>query len=206
MLNKGAIERGMFRSIYYKSTYDYEVYKSQQEGEQFEKPNPLTTENRNQNLYHKIDDSGFPEIGVSLHANDVLIGKTCPFKATQEQQFTNTIVEQSKYTRRDCSLTVKASQEGKVDAVLRSESQIGKQLVKVKIRQVREPEEGDKFASSNGQKGTCGLIVPQEDMPYTLSGMTPDLIMNVHAVSLSFIFNICILYFIFILFFNIDSK
>jgi DNA-directed RNA polymerase II subunit RPB2 len=171
LLNKAAVERGLFRSMYCKSIT----------GEEFGRPDPAQVENKRKLKYNKIEENGFPDIGTVLKNGEVMIGKTSPTTYSSENAY-YTNQEQSKFKRKDISVTVKTNADCIVDNVMLTESDIGKQMVKIRTRQVRIPEVGDKVASCNGQKGTCGLILAQEDMPFTSSGITPDLIMNTHAI------------------------
>jgi DNA-directed RNA polymerase beta subunit len=84
--------------------------------------------------------------------------------------------------RRESSVTVRHGEKGVVSQILLSETIDGNRLVKISVRDERIPELGDKLSSRHGQKGVIGLIVPSEDMPFSESGMIPDILFDPHSI------------------------
>ena len=168
ILNKSAVNRGLFRSLYY-TMYKDEVTSGKEE--KFMKPQRSTTRGFKTSSYQAVQDNGLPMVGTMLQENDVVIGKV-----------TNLKQDPNGYAYRDSSTTHKNSEACRVDGVWQDKNSDGYPFVKVRVVSERVPEIGDKFSSRHGQKGTCGILLNEEDMPYTASGMRPDLIMNPHAV------------------------
>jgi DNA-directed RNA polymerase beta subunit len=109
--------------------------------------------------------------GYHVKKDDVIIGKV----------FTKTGKDKTE-ERKDSSLVIKTGDEGIIHNIIVTSTPEGHKVVKVVLRLIRIPEVGDKFASRAAQKGTCGMIFSQEDMPFTSDGITPDLIINPHCI------------------------
>jgi DNA-directed RNA polymerase II subunit RPB2 len=178
MINRASLERGMFRSIFYR-TYKDEEKKNQSSGEEekFCKPDPELTKHMKFANYDKLDASGFVPENTYVTSNDILIGKTVPIRVATGQ-----ILPAGTKRFKDVSRTLRNNEVGYVDRIFTSRNGEGYSFAKIRVRQDRIPEIGDKFSSRHGQKGTMGMILNPEDMPHTADGIKPDIIVNPHAI------------------------
>jgi len=165
IMNKAAIDRGLFRQVIYKS-YKNVQKRTRNTVEEFTRPEVKKGEAPER--YAAIDEKGIARLGSFVREGDCIIGKI------RKNIVTGGVENASTY--------VGVGQKGIVDRVLVSTNPEGMRVVKVKLRQIRKPIMGDKFASRHAQKATIGLILDQEDMPFTSSGMTPDIIINPHCI------------------------
>lgn len=172
ILNRGAINRGLFRTLYY-TIYKDEEHRNIASGkeEKFVKPRRENTRGFKTSSYHAVGDNGVPILNSTIKENDVIIGKVTSLKG-----------DGTGYQYRDSSTTHKNSETCRVDGVWQDRNSDGYPFVKVRVVSERVPEIGDKFSSRHGQKGTCGIMLNEEDMPFSAKGLRPDLIMNPHAV------------------------
>lgn len=200
MINRSALDRGLFRSEFYR-TYKDEEKKNQASGEEerFCRPNAATTRHMKLANYGKLGQDGIVPENTYVNQDDVLIGKVAPIRlrgadgaalaginhaalqAMSSVEAAQAVEAAGGKRFRDSSKLMRTNESGYVDRIYRGRNGEGYSFVKIRVREERVPVIGDKFSSRHGQKGTCGLILEPEDMPQTASGIVPDIIINPHC-------------------------
>jgi len=159
ILNKSALDRGLFLSSYYRTYIEYI-----EENESFEKPDVSIIKNGYN--YNHLDETGIIKNNTYITDQDIIIGKT-----------TN-----NNGTKKDRSITIHHNDFGVVDGIYSHTTNDINKFCKVRIRMERIPQFADKFGSRHGLKGVVGMILNHEDMPFTKDGIVPDIIINPHGI------------------------
>lgn len=178
ILNKGAIDRGLARSFYYRPSTSEELRYTGGLTDEICVPDKDVKGYKSEKDYRFLEDDGIISPECKAKEGDVIIGKTSPprfLSSMDEYNLTSN-------TRRESSVALAHGEKGTVDFVLVTENEEGNKLAYVRMRDQRIPEIGDKFTSRHGQKGVIGLILPHTDMPFSASGITPDLLFSPHGV------------------------
>ena len=172
IMNRSAVNRGLFRGLYY-TMYKDEEHRNVTSGreEKFMRPQKHNTRKFKNTSYAAINENGSPMLHANIQENDVVIGKVVNLRH-----------DTAGYSFRDASTTHKNAEPGRIDGVWQDKNSDGYPFVKVRVVSERVPQIGDKFSSRHGQKGTVGMLLDEQDMPFTGAGLRPDLIMNPHAV------------------------
>ncbi|MFT7615649.1 MAG: DNA-directed RNA polymerase subunit B' [Candidatus Woesearchaeota archaeon] len=178
VLNKGSIERGMARSFYYNPSSAAELRYSGGLMDQICSPEKDVRGYRTEKDYRYLEDDGIVHVEAEVGESDVVIGRISPPRFLNSGDEYNLAASQ----HRESSLSIKPYEGGRVDFVMITENEEGNKYVQVRMRQLRIPEIGDKFTSRHGQKGIIGLIVPHYDMPFTASGIVPDLLFSPNGI------------------------
>jgi DNA-directed RNA polymerase subunit B len=179
VLSKASVDRGLARTFFYR-IYDAEA--KQYPGgmrDNFEIPNAEDNIRgyKGEKSYRLLEDDGVVATESPVTGGDILIGKTSPPRFMEEyREF-----EATGPYRRDTSIGVRPTETGVVDTVVMTQSNEGGKMYKIRVRDMRIPEIGDKFAARHGQKGVLGILAKNEDLPYTAEGITPDVLINPHA-------------------------
>ncbi|MFH1592195.1 MAG: DNA-directed RNA polymerase subunit B [Candidatus Woesearchaeota archaeon] len=178
VVNKGSVDRGFARSTYFRPYGAVGLRYSGGLMDEIGIPDKEVKGYRSEKDYKLLEDDGviYPEAAIAQ--DEVMIGKTSPPRFLGELEEFSIAAS----TRRESSVAVKRGEDGVVDMVVLTENEEGNRLVQVRVRQTRVPEIGDKFASRHGQKGVIGMIVPESDMPFTSSGVIPDIVFSPHSV------------------------
>jgi DNA-directed RNA polymerase II subunit RPB2 len=174
LVNQGSIDRGMFMTTIYHTEKD-EDKKINGDEEIRCRPDPAKTKGMKFGNYNKVNAHGLIPENVFVENRDILIAKVVPIKENR-----NDPTKVIKFE--DMSRIHRTTEETYVDKNYMERNGDGYCFAKVRTRILRKPVIGDKFSSRHGQKGTCGNIIPECDMPYTKDGLRPDIIINPHAI------------------------
>ena len=179
LFDKGAVDMGMFKMTIY---HGYKTTISQSKGYQQkiqvpEHPDTLSDKYSKLDLVEMIGDKPNPNYGI------VKIGQ---YVKTGDCLVSKIVIDRQDSSIKNASLYVDINKEGFIDDVFITENAESYKLIRIRIRETRNLQNGDKLASRYAQKGIIGDIIPTVDMPYIASGpmkgIVPSIIFNPHGI------------------------
>jgi len=177
VVNQSSLQRGLSRSTYFRAFTSSELHYPGNLKDEICIPTKDVSSYRTEESYANLEEDGVVYPEANLGEGDVIIGKVSPPKFMLEMEE----ISLSK-SRKENSTAVRQGERGVADGVFISTDAEGRKIVQVRVRDSRSLEIGDKMSTPHGQKGVVGLIVPEENIPFTASGVKPDLIFNPHGV------------------------
>ncbi len=174
LLNKASVQRGLSRSTYFKPFNAEELRYQGGLVDEITIPDKEVKGYKTEKDYLLLEEDGIISAGAKAKSESVLIGRVSPPRFLGEFEEFSIAAN----VKRESSLALKHGESGVVDMVVLTENEDGNRLVQVRLRQHRIPEVGDKFASRHGQKGIISRLVPLADMPFSSTGIIPDIIFS----------------------------
>ncbi|KFA61168.1 hypothetical protein S40285_02206 [Stachybotrys chlorohalonatus IBT 40285] len=179
VLNKASVDRGFGRcQAFRKYTTELQKYPNGRR-ERIQDPQRDPDGDGKQRIAKDaiLDDDGLAVVGYRVNAGQAMVKKQTPI----DQTTTGIGLDRGSSDYRDSPISYSIADPAYIDKVMVSRTEKDTTVIKVQTRQTRRPELGDKFSSRHGQKGVVGIIVDQEDMPFSDTGLMPDIIMNPHG-------------------------
>lgn len=176
VLNKASVDRGMGRSTYFRPYKAVELHYAGGLKDEILIPEKDVSGYRTEQSYRFLEDDGIAYPEAKVQSGDVIIGKVTPPKFLSEAK------DISIQSKKEGSTAIRQEEQGIVDAVFITIDSEGNKIAQVRARDLRIPEPGDKYSAPHGQKGVVGLIAKAEDVPFTASGIRPDIMFNPHGI------------------------
>jgi DNA-directed RNA polymerase subunit B len=176
ILNKASVQRGIGRSTYFRPYTTVEINYAGGLKDEICIPEKGTAGYKTEESYRYLEADGIVYPEAKLESGEVVIGKTSPPKFLSESR------EITVKAKKESSSLIRQEERGIIDSVFITQNNDGNKIIQVRARDLRIPELGDKFATSHGQKGVVGMLVEENDMPFTSRGVRPDIIFNPHGI------------------------
>jgi len=176
ILNQASVDRGLGRSTYFRPYTSNELNYAGGLRDEITIPDKGTSGYRTEESYRFLETDGIVSPEERLDSGEVVIGKTSPPKFLSESR------EITVKAQKESSSVIRQEEKAIIDTVFITQNGEGNRIIQVRTRDPRIPELGDKFATSHGQKGVIGMLIEDNNMPFTARGVKPDIIFNPHGI------------------------